>query len=488
MGGMILKMAQVAASNPAIPVQYRRQFASCCDKNIPMDLQVVRRKIEDIFAFFNSEPLGVASIGQVHRAKIAKTGREVAVKVKFPNVEQLFMADFLSLKVLARVTRSSWAVPLIDEFSKQVNQEFDYEQEALNIEIIRKVLMPKFEDQIEMPAVCRDLTTDRVLTMTFLDGTRLDTALKARLQLAGFDTSRLESSAMLESGGGGGLLQDESLEAAQEQLAQPGDRQAARRSMIVKLSEQSSGLVLDMLLGVLRVKSCMGHCFCGFRRRGAPQGNSEAAEALAQADVRAVLKTLLDLWGYSILEVGTFHGDPHPGNVLLMKSGKLGLLDYGQVKTLPEEVKMQFAQLVMAVAENDKERMTQMVRTLGFEMEAEDEEPSTAAAGRPQVRTAPEVEFAESIFGGALPNMQARLRMMRSIRRAPSEMFFVIRCAVILRGIGFGLGQRVDLAKCWKKHAQTQLDACARKAAKDRFHAHDAAELEAAEAGQARGH
>jgi len=479
MGGMFLKMAQVAANNPMIPIQYRRQFAKCMDRNLPMDLRHVRaeveaalrkgrpaklagRKLEDVFSRFESEPLGVASIGQVHQATVSKTGRAVAIKVKFPDVEQLFLADLASLKVLARIIRASWAVPMIEEFGKQVEQEFNYEQEALNLETITNVLMPKFEGKIEIPSVCRDLTTDNVLTMTFVEGTRLDTALKQRLQAAGMDAARLEKAVMMGgSAGGGGLLARE-LEEGQASSQSALAPQANGLSRIARLSNRTSGLVLDVLLAALRFKSCMDGCFRGLRRSRRLEGGSEVTEVLAQADVRAALRTMLEMWGYSILEVGTFHADPHPGNVLLQPGGKLGLLDFGQVKTLTAEAQTQFAQLVVAVADNDREAIIQVVRKMGFEVEPE--APSDASSPSPE---APEIELAETIFGGAVPGLQERIRVMRSIRQAPPELFFVIRCSVVLRGVGFGLGQRVHLAKSWRHFAQRRLDGLAGKAGKD---------------------
>jgi len=490
MGGMFLKMAQVASNNPMIPLAYRQQFAKCCDQNIPMDFYYVRkaieaalrrsrpaklssRKLEDVFSYFDETPLGVASIGQVHRARLAKSGREVAIKVKFPDVEDLFMADFASLKVLARVARSQWAVPLIEEFSQQISQEFNYEQEALNLDTMRNILMPRFEDKLEVPAICRDLTTDSVLTMTYVEGTRLDVALKQRLQAAGIDAARLEK-VVLFGPGQTDVTEDAVLSTeSASPLAAPKAvaRQAPRWRPMTRLSERTSGWMLGVVLAALRFKSSFDHCFHGFRASvssGSGSGSSghpsqrctDAAAALAQADVRAMLGTLLDVWGYSMLQVGTFHGDPHPGNVLLKKGSRLGLLDYGQVVTLPTATQRKLAELMLALADGDEASTISLVQGLGFEMEQEER-------GGPASVDPPELEFAKLIFGGVVPTLDQRVRMIRSIRKAPSDLFFVIRCAVILRGVGLGLGHSVNLADSWKKWAKAFLNTEAKQASQE---------------------
>lgn len=495
LGGMFLKMAQVAANNPMIPLQYRRQFSRCLDHNIPMDFKNVRdeveaalragrpsklssRRLEDVFLRFDSEPLGVASIGQVHRATLSKSGREVAIKVKFPDVEQLFMADFASLKVLAGFARCAWAVPLIEEFSKNIAQEFNYEQEAQNVETMSKILLSRFEGKLETPQVCRELTTDSVLTMSFVEGVRLDLALKERLKQAGIDASKLEK-AMALGRSPSGFLRDEA--ASRKSSEDTVVSQAGCAGRIARLSDRSSGLVLDVLLAALRFKTCLDGCFRGMRRGGGALADapSEVQELLAQADVKAVMNVILDLWGYSILEVGTFHGDPHPGNILVQLGNHIGLLDFGQVKTLPPHVQECFAELILAVADKDHDLIVQKVRELGFELEESEEEIAENAKDGVDTRDPAEVDLANSVFGGAaLPGINMRMRVLKALKQAPPELFFVIRCAVILRGVGFGLGQRVNLAKSWRRFAEAYLKALGKLKPKEAPKAVDAQEEE----------
>ena len=62
-----------------------------------------------------------------------------------------------------------------------------------------------------------------------------------------------------------------------------------------------------------------------------------------------VLQTMLDVHADEIFNHGVFNGDPHPGNILLMPDGRLGLIDYGQVKRIPESVRRCYAKLTLAI-------------------------------------------------------------------------------------------------------------------------------------------
>lgn len=58
----------------------------------------------------------------------------------------------------------------------------------------------------------------------------------------------------------------------------------------------------------------------------------------------------MDVHGYEIFVDGSFNGDPHPGNILLLEDGRLGLIDYGQVKHISREHRVHLAKLVVALA------------------------------------------------------------------------------------------------------------------------------------------
>lgn len=76
-----------------------------------------------------------------------------------------------------------------------------------------------------------------------------------------------------------------------------------------------------------------------------------------------VLQTMLEVHADEIFNHGVFNGDPHPGNILLMPDGRLGLIDYGQVKRIPESVRRCYAKLTLAILAEDKEEIARLVQS-----------------------------------------------------------------------------------------------------------------------------
>eukprot|EP00957_Ditylum_brightwellii_P020425 1540026-Ditylum_brightwellii.AAC.1 len=95
--------------------------------------------MEEIFSSFDPEPIGAASIGQVHRAKLID-GRPVVVKIMYPEVERIFRGDVRTIKMFAQIAQPVHVPPLI-EIEKQFMKEFDYTQESAQQIKVRENLM-----------------------------------------------------------------------------------------------------------------------------------------------------------------------------------------------------------------------------------------------------------------------------------------------------------------------------------------------------------
>lgn len=153
----------------------------------PMDYSMIAAQIrrefakspEQLFASFEREAFAAASLGQVHRARL-KTGGEVAVKVQYPGIDKTVEQDLGNLKLLLR-TLQALAGDLmrqkIDtktiyaELEERLREELDYVNEARNINEFRRLLTG--DDDIVLPRVVKELSSRRVLTMTYVDGYRL---------------------------------------------------------------------------------------------------------------------------------------------------------------------------------------------------------------------------------------------------------------------------------------------------------------------------
>lgn len=131
----------------------------------------LKQEVSEIFESIDPQPLGTASLAQVHKATL-KDGTVLAVKVQHPYVQGNSRVDMTTMEYLVKIV--SWVFPefkfqwLVDESKKNIPQELDFAQEGKNAERIAE-LFEKVE-WLKVPKVRWDLTTSRVLVMEFLEG------------------------------------------------------------------------------------------------------------------------------------------------------------------------------------------------------------------------------------------------------------------------------------------------------------------------------
>ena len=154
--------------------------------------------LTDLYAEFDETPLAAASLGQVHRARL-HDGREVAVKVQRPNIEQQVQADLGVTNLLGRAmeARSSWAREvglrgMLDEFSTNLMEELDYYAEAYNMTRLAGNLADL--PGVHIAELHRDLSGKRVLTQEFVTGVKISNV--AAIDAAGLDRATIGENAL----------------------------------------------------------------------------------------------------------------------------------------------------------------------------------------------------------------------------------------------------------------------------------------------------
>lgn len=181
--GLYIKSGQfIGTRSDLVPMAYVRWLSRLQDRVPPRPLAVVRRTIEeelgaplhDLFARFDEEPIAAASLAQVHRARL-HDGREVAVKVQYPEIADLVRLDLANLRalvgVVARLEPTFDYRSVVRELSHQVPLELDFAREA---RMLRRVAANLAHlEGIVFPEVVEELTARRVLVTTFLEGERL---------------------------------------------------------------------------------------------------------------------------------------------------------------------------------------------------------------------------------------------------------------------------------------------------------------------------
>jgi predicted unusual protein kinase regulating ubiquinone biosynthesis (AarF/ABC1/UbiB family) len=197
--GLILKGCQfIGTRSDVVPDAYVEVLAGLQDRVPPHSFEVARdviereleRSIEEAFADFEETPVASASLAQVHRAR-RHDGREVAVKVQYPEIEALVASDLSNLRALFRAV--DWLeddfdlLPLIEELAQVVPEELNFANEGRNAEAVGKFFAERAD--VAVPAVHWDLTSERVLVSDFVDGIKISDV--ESLRAAGLDTDRV---------------------------------------------------------------------------------------------------------------------------------------------------------------------------------------------------------------------------------------------------------------------------------------------------------
>ena len=133
--------------------------------------------IERLFVDFVEQPIAAASIGQVHEA-VLPNGRRVAVKVQRPTAPRQIEADLALLYQAAKIAKDRVraldfidAQSLVDEFARSLREELDYRQEARNANTFHRNFAG--HAHVRIPRVYWSYTGARVLTLEFLEGTKI---------------------------------------------------------------------------------------------------------------------------------------------------------------------------------------------------------------------------------------------------------------------------------------------------------------------------
>lgn len=158
------------------------------DKAEPVPFALIQESVErelegslsSLFASFDEEPLGTASLAQAHAAQLP-SGERVVVKVLHHGIEQSVDSDLAALRAIlvsGRFIRRDKAEldNIFGEIRDRLNEELDYYQEAANLEYFRKALAGM--DGIEVPGTHPAYCTGRVLTMDRLTGAPIDQFLE----------------------------------------------------------------------------------------------------------------------------------------------------------------------------------------------------------------------------------------------------------------------------------------------------------------------
>lgn len=190
-GGMFVKFGQIASTRsdllaPPVVEELARLRADVRpipgDDVRPLVEAELHRRVEEVFASFDFEPLASASIGQVHRA-VLEGGEAVVVKLQRPGLDELLRRDATVLRLAARMlerrvpaAREFGVRRLAEELITGMDHELDYVREATMCDRLRASIehADPGDDVVRVPAAFHELSTDRLLVMEEAPGRPID--------------------------------------------------------------------------------------------------------------------------------------------------------------------------------------------------------------------------------------------------------------------------------------------------------------------------
>ena len=284
-GGIYVKAGQHLCVQPVAPLPFRQILRVLMDDASSRPFEEDEKtfseefdglKPRDVFLEFDEKPIASASLAQVYKAK-TKMGEDVAVKIQQRPVARFLWVDLATIETYYAVLgylipglRFAW---LAKETRRHMTEELDFRLEAKNCKDMGRLLKEECgfkEEEVTVPKIHDSLSTKRVLTMEFADGTRVDNVEKMREN---------------------------------------------------------------------------------------------------KVDAYKVAKTIQEAFATLTFEHGFAHGDPHPGNLLVDKNGKVTILDHGVVRRLDEPTRETWCQVWLALIRNDENEMRNAVEKLGINPE-----------------------------------------------------------------------------------------------------------------------
>ncbi|KDO31075.1 hypothetical protein SPRG_19598 [Saprolegnia parasitica CBS 223.65] len=436
--GFYVKLAQIGSTrHDFLPKQYldRCKILQSDAPSKPMDeiVGIIERSfgkpISEIFLSIDTKPLGAASIGQVHKAKLLD-GTTVVVKVQFPEAEHHFRNDIGTIKTFCKLAQPE-QLPFLNEVEKQFMTEFDYRREAANLAEVRaNIAASPYASRFVVPAPYPELCTKDVLVMEFLDGKSLLDGIQDHFELIA-----KEKNTTIDA-----------LKAEQERV--DAERRAMGLARESGPSEDEMRKIQSYLylreLGT-QVRHGLYDYTLGWIWAREPAAD-DAVDHSKLLNFAEILRLIVEVHGHEIFVNGCFNGDPHPGNIMLLKDGRMGLIDYGQVKHITKDQRVRLAKLVVALADGTSDDVVQAM-THEIQVKTKHMDPYVLEKmGRIMMD-----RDDASVTGGMNIQLFAEQMSKRDPLVEQSDDFVMAyRVSLLLRGLSYALHYDMSHAQMWR--------------------------------------
>lgn len=438
--GFYYKLAQILSTrDDFLPDKYLEWTKKLQDKSpsvMPSEeaIAIVEKSLdvraEDLFSEWDDDPIGAASIGQVHRARLRDGNKPVAVKIQYPGIERKFRADIDTVEVFCKYLMPQNA-PYFAEIRRQFVTEFDARGEAENLRLVHdNIHRAGWDKLVEVPEPL--YCSKEVLIMTFLPGTKLVDGVRAQYRKLAESQGRTL----------------EELEAEQKAKIE--------RGVLERKDIATSAAETRRIATLLWMRDCFWNTliFAGnwTIRPLISSKRWKYVKSEAPINLGQIFDTLLRVHGHEIFTDGAFNGDPHPGNILLMPDGRLGLIDYGQVKKLALKDRIGYAKLIVALSRNDKEEVVRLAKDSGLKTMKMDPDVIYRTCAFWHCRDSEDI-----LQGMNVSEFIEYLEEKDPKKKINDELVMAGRVSVLLRGMANAFGMKIRVSDYWRDEADKFL-------------------------------
>jgi aarF domain-containing kinase len=194
---------------------------------------------------------------------------------------------------------------------------------------------------------------------------------------------------------------------------------------------------------------------------------TEFVEATKISDIPALLDQGIDpnqvalimteAYCEQILVHGYFHADPHPGNLLVLPGPRVVFIDFGLSKELPEEFRLNYARLVMALISQDEGGMVRAFRALGFKTKSEDPQ-SLIALGKSffEASGPDQKPYVDADVMPEVNERMAKILNANPVTEIPGDILLIFRVLGLMSGLQKRLDSHVDVVETITPYAEEQ--------------------------------
>ena len=440
--GMYTKYGQMAAGLTAnVSEHWSERLRDLEDAVPPRPVDDVLRTIEEetnkpwteTFEAFDEKPLGSASIGQVHRATLRANRKQVCVKVQYPDAQNLFAQDMKTIRSFCRIFAPEQVI-IFDELTRQLKEEFDYRQEAANLNQVSANLratryLPR---DVDVPKPLEKLCTRRMLVMELLPGPKLVDGMRV---CAEEEARRLGLS-----------LPDYEAE-MRRRFDEDGVPSSYRGASATTIALYTSALRAGV---AVRNVAALTYDWTVAKPLGLRQAGWVSARP--PPNVPRIVDTLMRVHGHQLLVDGTFQSDPHAGNFLLMPDGRVGLIDYGATKRLTRAERLSACLLYAALWRGDQSRVLQLCKVGGYKSRHMDE-----GVAYKLCRFGFDTYGRDLLGGKNIQQFMDDLHKTDPLEEAADNLVMASLLSVRLRAVGLSMGYPIVCSRWWGPMADRVL-------------------------------